>query len=70
MIGFRLDDYPDFLTAAEAQKVLRISRNHVYYLIAEGTIPSIKLGKRVLVPKAGLQSVVNGWQEGKNGVIQ
>lgn len=38
------------LTAAEAAQLLGYSRPSIYRLISEGTIPSVKLGARILVP--------------------
>jgi excisionase family DNA binding protein len=46
------------LTVTETAALLRISRNTAYSLIAQGQIPSIRLGKRILVPKNGLQQML------------
>jgi excisionase family DNA binding protein len=42
------------LTVEEAAGLLSISRNLAYDLVAEGQIPSIRLGRRVLVPRQAL----------------
>jgi excisionase family DNA binding protein len=42
------------LTVEEAASLLGISRNLAYELVAEGQIPSIRLGRRVLVPRQAL----------------
>jgi excisionase family DNA binding protein len=42
------------LTAREASNLLRISKTTVYELIRQGVIPSVRFGKRVLVPRAAL----------------
>lgn len=47
------------LTIQETAKVLGLSRNNVYGLVAEGKIPSIRLGKRLLVPKKSLQLLLD-----------
>ena len=41
----------EFLTIPEVAEVLRISRNLVYQLVAEGVLPSVRLGRRRLVPR-------------------
>ena len=45
------DSYPDVVSVDEIQEMLRIGKNAVYQLIKEGTIKSIKVGKRYIVPK-------------------
>jgi excisionase family DNA binding protein len=55
-----LDELPDVLTVAEAGEVLRLGRNSVYEAIRRKEIPSVKLGKRLLVPKEGLQRLLSG----------
>ncbi len=41
----------EFLTVPEAAELLRISRNLTYELVAEKVLPSIRLGRRVVVPR-------------------
>lgn len=43
------------LTVPETAKRLRISRNMCYELVAEGRLPSVRLGRRVLVPRFALE---------------
>ena len=43
------------LTVPETAKVLRISRNLAYDLVAQGEIPSIRLGRLIRVPRARLE---------------
>jgi excisionase family DNA binding protein len=50
-----LADYPDVLTVPEVMAITRLGRNTVYESIGRGEIPHIKLGRRVLVPKAALR---------------
>lgn len=45
------------LTIPEAARLLRISRNLAYELAAQGRLPHIRLGRRVLIPREGLE----GW---------
>jgi excisionase family DNA binding protein len=49
---------PETLTVDEAAAKLRISRNHAYKLIADGTIPALRLGRRVLVSRVALDSLL------------
>ncbi|HZL58981.1 MAG TPA: helix-turn-helix domain-containing protein [Stellaceae bacterium] len=44
----------------EAARLLGIGRNHAYEAAKRGDIPCIKIGKRVLVPKAALDRLLDG----------
>ena len=46
---------PMLLTVTEAARLLRISRNLCYELIAQGRLPHIRLGRRILLPRYGLE---------------
>lgn len=46
------------LTIAEASGLLGISRAHAYGLARVGELPSIKLGKRVVVPRRALEQFI------------
>lgn len=46
------------LTPAETAKLLRIGRGTVYEQIRLGVIPSIRMGRRILVPKAPLMKML------------
>ena len=43
-----------------AAKKLRISRNLAYQMCHEGKIPTVKFGKRILVPKVALDKLLSG----------
>jgi excisionase family DNA binding protein len=47
-------------TVEAAAKVLGIGRNQAYAAAARGEIPVIRIGKRLLVPIAALERLVNG----------
>lgn len=47
-------------TVREVQQLLQLSRGTTYERIADGTIPSIKIGARILVPKAELEKFLSG----------
>ena len=42
------------LTVPEAAEMLGLSRNNAYKLVKEKQLPSIKFGKRILIPRAAL----------------
>ena len=52
------------LTVDDAARLLGISRSLAYELVALGEIPSIRLGRRVLVPRRGLYRLVEEPAEG------
>jgi len=53
-VDWQLDGLPDVLTPTEAAQVLRLGRGSVYEAIRRGDVPSVRIGRRLLVPKAGL----------------
>lgn len=44
----------------EAAKVLGISRNGCYEAARRGEVPTVRIGRRLLVPKAALDKLLNG----------
>ena len=54
------------LTVDETAKCLGIGRNSAYEAIARGEIPVIRVGKRLLVPKAALETLLAAGQPKKN----
>ena len=46
------------LTVDEAAKLLGISRNLAYELVRLGQIPSVRLGRRIVVPRAALERLL------------
>ncbi len=51
------------LTVEEAAEVLGISRAFAYEAARRGDIPSIRIGRRILVPKAALNRLLSGEEE-------
>lgn len=51
---------PPTLTADEVAPILRVSRGAVYDALRDGSIPSFRLGRRVLIPTAEFARVVLG----------
>jgi excisionase family DNA binding protein len=55
-----LDELPEILTVPETAEALRIGRNAAYAAVARGELPAIRIGRRVLVPRAQLQQLLAG----------
>ena len=49
-----LDELPDFCSLEEVSKVFRVSRATVYRMAERGSIPCLRIGRRVIVPKEHL----------------
>jgi excisionase family DNA binding protein len=47
------------MTVTETADALGISRNTAYQLVRKGDIPSVRLGRRLVIPKTAL----NAWLE-------
>jgi excisionase family DNA binding protein len=48
-----------FLTAAEVGHELGIQKSRVYELAAGGMLPVVRLGRRVLFPRRGLEELAD-----------
>jgi excisionase family DNA binding protein len=51
-------DEPDTLTIEETAKRLRIGLNSAYAGVKSGAIPVIRIGRRLLVPRAALEALL------------
>jgi excisionase family DNA binding protein len=51
---------PDVLTVEEVRKRLRLGRNAMYDAISNGQVPSIRLGRRILIPRLALETLLRG----------
>lgn len=51
---------PDVLTVEEARKRLRIGRNAIYEALARNEIPSIRIGRKYLVPRVAFEAMLRG----------
>ncbi|HET6350848.1 MAG TPA: helix-turn-helix domain-containing protein [Coriobacteriia bacterium] len=49
-----LDNAEEVLTISEVAKLLRIGRNTAYRMAKRKTIPTLSLGRRLVVPKRAL----------------
>lgn len=52
---------PDALTLSVAQtaRALGISRNTAYECVRQGSIPSLRLGHRIVVPRRALEALLD-----------
>jgi excisionase family DNA binding protein len=51
-------------TVPETAQLLGVSRMTAYAAVRAGVIPSIRIGRRVLVPRAALDRLLGGAAEG------
>ncbi len=47
------------LTVEAAGRLLGISRGLAYELVARGELPHLRLGRRIVIPRAALEGLVN-----------
>ena len=59
-------DVPAVLTVEEAAVLLRIGRQSAYQAVRAGEIPTIRVGRRLLVPRARLERMLGGGDETNN----
>jgi excisionase family DNA binding protein len=48
------------MSIEEAARLLGIGRNSAYDAAARGDIPTIRIGKRILVPRAAFERLLSG----------
>ncbi len=53
------DQGPRTITVERAGQLLGISRGLAYDLVRRGEIPSVRLGRRVVVPAAAIDDILN-----------
>lgn len=53
-----LADLPLMLTVEETARVLRIGRNRAYEAVSQGSIPSIRIGRKIRVPRKALAECI------------
>lgn len=54
----QIADLPDVLSVADLAAILRIGESTAYRLIAERRIRALRLGRRIVVPKASLVALL------------
>ena len=50
--------FPEVLTVEEAASILRISRGLAYEAVRNGELPSIRISRRILVPRERLMELL------------
>ena len=60
-----IERYPDTLVVSEAAHLLRISAASVYRAVRRGLIPSIRINRRVLIPKRAILDLMQGRRQAK-----
>lgn len=45
-------------TVEQAGKLLGLSKNVMYDAVADGSLPSIRIGRRILIPKIALEATL------------
>jgi excisionase family DNA binding protein len=53
-----IDRYPDVLLVEEVAAVLRLSAASVYRAVRRGSIPALRVNRRVLIPKRAVLDLV------------
>jgi excisionase family DNA binding protein len=48
------------LTVEEAARYLRISRGLAFAAVRDGSLPSIRIGRRILIPRSRLEAMLDG----------
>ena len=56
-----MDREHEFLKVPEVAQVLRVARSRAYELVANGSIPAVKIGRSIRVPRRELDE----WLEGQ-----
>lgn len=49
-----LEKYNDVLSIKDLYEILPLGKNKVYNLVNDGTIKSIRVGSRIIIPKANV----------------
>lgn len=57
------ENLPLMLTVEETARVLRIGRNSAYEAVAGGSIPSIRIGRKIRVPRRALAAWIDDRDE-------
>ncbi len=53
------------VTVEEAAEILGISRAFAYALVRREDLPSVRLGRRLVIPRRALERLVNGEDHGR-----
>ena len=61
------NDEPLTLTIPEVAKLLRVSRGTAYEAAKTGTLPTIRFGRTIRVPRRALQRLLDGQDDDGEG---
>ena len=53
-------DAASVLTVEEAAAYLRISRGLAFAAVRDGSLPSVRIGRRILIPRRQLEALLDG----------
>ena len=53
-----VDQLPMMLTVREVAQVLRIGRNEAYAAVADGSLPSVRIGRSIRIPRNSLAALL------------
>jgi excisionase family DNA binding protein len=53
-----MTESPAVLTVPEAAQLLRLARNTAYAAARRGQIPTVRIGRRILIPRAALERML------------
>jgi excisionase family DNA binding protein len=70
MKRLRLADAPDVLSIKQAAAILGVSADLLYNAAAGGSLPVLRLGRRLLVPRAALEHLLERPSEVRRGDAQ
>lgn len=63
MVYRSMEEIPLTLTVDEAGQLLRIGRNNMYRLVNSGQIQSIKVGRKILIPRNALVRFLSAFDQ-------
>jgi excisionase family DNA binding protein len=58
VLGSKWDEYETF-TVKEVGQILRLGRNQAYAAAASGEIPTIRFGRKLVVPRLALEKMLS-----------
>ena len=65
MVYRSMEEIPLTLTVDEAGQLLRIGRNNMYRLVNSGQIQSIKVGRKILIPRNALVRFLSAFDQAR-----
>lgn len=56
----RYDELPDVLTPSDLQAYLPLGRDAIYAALRDGTIRSVRVGQKFIIPKSAVREFLGG----------